>query len=248
MGEFGLTPFWDSLAFRYLLLVGVVDRLRECMRVVHGPIPETSHLHQFLIASAGVLEGVTGLCSDAYVFPLPLISPSLYVYTSSPQHHMKNNRSNNHPIWTPRPPSETKTLLCDAFKGDLVGLVTMLDSILFCRGATGGDVGVEEVDERVVELTVGVLKVLGNVCGVELGLVQVGNDVCYFLLVLCLRRRFLFLIFLPLHLSSFLFLCWQYTGDPHGRRHAIRILPSLHFLGQILVCEESDVAFLSRHI
>ncbi|KAJ3041445.1 hypothetical protein HDV00_009426 [Rhizophlyctis rosea] len=127
----------------YLLLIGIIDRLREFMRVVHGPIAETSQLHRFLLLSAELLEAVTS-----------------------------TNTQSTLPIWHPTPPSVRKSLLCEAFRGDLVGLVTMLDSIIFYKGATGGDVGVEEVDERVVRLTVGVLRVLGNVCWVELGLVQ----------------------------------------------------------------------------
>ncbi|KAJ3048594.1 hypothetical protein HK097_010396 [Rhizophlyctis rosea] len=131
-------------SIQYLVLIGIIDRLREIMRVVHGPIPEGSPLLSFLVHGIQILE----------------VSTDIYA-----------NEANERPIYTPSTSTPLKSLLRNSFRGDLVGLVTMLDAIIFCKGMVE-KVGEEEVDALIVDLGLGVVRVLNNVCAMDLGMVQ----------------------------------------------------------------------------
>jgi hypothetical protein len=128
----------------YMLCIEILDRLREILLVVHGPIHPKSALIVFLHRAMAMLETISG-----YAIP----------------------NLHSLPVYADKGPVAKS--IASAFNAtELVGIVTMLDALVLYKGQTAKTASSEKLPLEIIEITYRALKTLNNLALLDVMSIQ----------------------------------------------------------------------------
>lgn len=128
----------------YMLCIEILDRLRDILLVVHGPINPQSPLVVFLHRAMALLETISG-------------------------HAIPNLQSL--PVYADKGPIAKS--IASAFNStELVGIVTMLDALVLYKGQTAKTASSEKLPLEIIEITYRALKTLNNIALLDVMSIQ----------------------------------------------------------------------------